>query len=58
MWYKLIRWLVGRLPLRDKERLVYELVEKETIGPVMAENIITEVVKDQHNKVISFIVRD
>lgn len=56
--YWIIKQLLRLVSLRKKEQLIYELVRDEVIGHIMAEKIIEEVVKDQHNKIISFIVKD
>ena len=54
----IIKQLIKLLSKRQREMLAYELVRDEVISNVMAEKIIEEVIKDQNNKVISFIVKD
>ena len=56
--YWLIKNLTKLLSRQKRELLAYEIVRDEQIGSMLAEKIITEVIKDQNNKVISFIVRD
>ena len=56
--YWIIKKLINLLNKRQREKLAYELVRDEVISNVMAEKIIEEVIKDQNNKVISFVVRD
>ena len=56
--YWIIKKLIKLLSRQRRELLAYEIVRDEQIGAVLAEKIITEVIKDQNNKVISFIVRD
>lgn len=55
--YWLIKKLIKLLSRQKRELLAYEIVRDEQIGPLLAEKIITEVIKDQNNKIISFIVR-
>ena len=56
--YWLIKKLTKLLSRQKRELLAYEIVRDEQIGSLLAEKIITEVIKDQNNKIISFIVRD
>ena len=56
--YWLIKKLIKLLSRQKRELLAYEIVRDEQIGAMLAEKIITEVIKDQNNKIISFIVRD
>ena len=56
--YWLIKKLIKLLSRQKRELLAYEIVRDEQIGSLLAEKIITEVIKDQNNKIISFIVRD
>ena len=58
MWYQIVRKIVNTMSARNRERLACDLVRDEVSGQVAAEIIITEVIKDQSNKVISFIVKD
>ena len=54
----IIKQLIKLLSKRQREILAYEIVRDEVISNVLAERIIEEVIKDQNNKVISFVVRD
>ena len=54
----IIKQLIKLLSKRQRETLAYEIVRDEVISNVLAERIIEEVIKDQNNKVISFVVRD
>ena len=54
----IIKQLIKLLSKRQREILAYEIVRDEVISSVLAERIIEEVIKDQNNKVISFVVRD
>ena len=56
--YWLIKKLTKLLSRQKRELLAYEIVRDEQIGSLLAEKIITEVIKDQNNKIISFVVRD
>ena len=56
--YWIIKKLTKLLSRQKRELLAYEIVRDEQIGSLLAEKIITEVIKDQNNKIISFIVRD
>ena len=58
MWYWIVRKIVNTMGARNREKLACDLVRDEVIGHVAAEIIIAEVIKDQNNKVISFIVKD
>ena len=58
MWYWIVRKIVNTMSARNREKLACDLVRDEVIGHVAAEIIIAEVIKDQNNKVISFIVKD
>ena len=55
---KLVKWLVSRLSTRDRMALALHIITVDTVDSVTAEKIVSEVVRDSKNKIVSFIVKD
>jgi hypothetical protein len=55
---KLVTWLLARLTQGERINIAYTIVRDEAINNVHAELFISEIVKDQRNKIVSFVVRD
>ena len=51
-------FFMRKLTKAQQEQIVFEWCRDEVVNSVLAEKLISEIVKDQHNKVISFVIKD
>lgn len=51
-------FFIKRLTKAQQEQIIFEWCRDEVVNSTLAEKLISEIVKDQHNKVISFVIKD